>query len=402
MAVSFLYYKRYGGDEARKDHKRQEEQHEEILLQQKGTNAKIENLQTLVSKIPDGVRTLIIRNVRDVKSDVQRLHFSSALSHLQSLRNQCEEFIPEDNVALAYIEYWEACCLKYSEPIKAISKYKKAYKLSQNSCILPIIEGYVFALCFEDEIKSAKQYVDSNKEYLYDSPWLYLPEFVDAEDKYSFFQIKNITDQDLIEKILAESILLMQKLNQDIELSKFPIRTEELPLNYDSFPLWVLKLSYALSMFLKDCFWGFNNPKLSTDESKLLHQLCAKFISNDAYHEVKAVLPDVELYYAVTGYLNDREGHWIEDIRKQIDRCHHKDFAYLALSFSLCNSGKPHEGIEVLMSYDNRPNELTWNLIMMLVMVGDWDRISDLLNDLINADQTIVPPSGYYILIRVY
>lgn len=401
LAVSFLYYKRYGGDEARKDHKRQEEQHEEQLMLQRKTITEIENFQSFVNKIPVSVRSLIIRNIKDVRNDVEKLHFASALGHLHSLRSQCEEYLPEDNVAMAYIEYWEACCLKYSEPINSVSKFKKAQKLSQSSFISEIIEGYVFALCFEARIIDAKHYVESNREHLNDSPWLYIPEFLDAEDKYSFFQIKNITDQDLIEKILAESILLMQKLNQDIELSKFPIRTEELPLNYDSFPLWALKLSSALSLFLKDCFWGFNNPKLSTDESKLLHQLCAKFINNDAYHEVKAVLPDVELYYAVTGYLNDREGHWIEDIRKQIDRCHHKDFAYLALSFSLYNSGKPHEGIEVLMSYNNRPNELTWNLITMLVMVGDWDRISDLLNDLIKADQTIVPTSGYYILINL-
>lgn len=283
------------------------------------------------------------------------MHFASALGHLHSLRSQCEEYLPEDNVAMAYIEYWEACCLKYSEPTNSVSKFKKAEKLSQSSFRSEIIEGYVFALCFEGRIIDAKNYVESNREHLNDSPWLYLPEFLEADDKYSFFKAKNLTNQDLIERILSESILLMQKLNQDIELSKFTIRTDDIPLNYNSFPLWVLKLSYALSLFLKDCFWGFNNPKLSTDESKLSHQLCAKFISNDAYHEVKAVLPDVELYYAVTGYLNDREGHWIEDIRKQIDRCHHKDFAYLALSFSLYNSGKPHEGIEVLMSYDNRP-----------------------------------------------
>lgn len=398
----YLINQRYGGAEAKKDHKIQSEQHSEIIRLQEDTHNDVLGIKQIISRFPDSSRALLLSHIKDVKNDIEKLRLTSAYEHLESIRNQHELHCPEDKYTLALIEYWEGCCLKYSNTNKAVSHFKEAHNYDKNGIITEISEEYIFALCYEGKFESAFEYINNNASFLKDSIWIYIPEFLQCENKVEYFIHKQISDHKTIENILAQTLILLQKHDMELDLSSFSIaKDDSLPLTYRSFPIWVLKLSAGLSSFLKNCFWRFNGTNLSTPESESLFKLISTFKKSSASKEVILVMPDLELYYAATGYLRDRKSHWIEIIQTQISTCHHKDFAYLVLSFALFNSGKVQEGIDTLRNYSNRSKELTWNLISMLVSVGNWLEIQAQMKLLLDKSDNLVPNIGCYILINL-
>lgn len=409
LGAAYLITQRYGGDEAKEAHKRQEEQHkEQFNLQQSiketvdNTHRDIRTLNEFVSSLPSNYQSIFIRSIRNIQHDIENLRFKAALNHLSGIRELAEEYCPKSTYVFAQIEYWEACCLKYSDPIKSVNKYKKAYSLSVGPISKEMVEGYIFALCFENKLEDAQQIANTSLAKEEFSVWRYIPSFLKASNKYSFFEESKITDKSLIEGILSECMLLLQKHNQNVILTQYPIRPQiELGLSYSTFPQWVLYLSYALSDFVSNLYLPFNGDNLSTAKSELLYSLTTTFLEKDAYHELKEILPDVKLYQAFTGFLHDRQNTWISLLRSQLDSCHDVDMAHLFLSYALFQNDQKDEAIQLLKDYSSRRHDLDWTLISMLSAEGKWDEIECQLNTMVENGNIEIPPTGYLVILNL-
>ncbi len=410
LGVVYLITQRYGGLETKEAHERQEKQHQEQIAIEKSIQKTVEHgnsgIQTIMETLacfPSPSQSIIIRNIRDTQKDIENLRLKAALNHLKGLREQVDEHCPDSIHSLAKLEYWEACCIKYSDTKQSVAKYAKAYSLYQTSNIpKEIAEGYVFALCFEGDFNKAQQIVDLNLSNEVDSCWKYIPLFLNSSNKQDFFVDNHINNNHLIETILGESIMLLQKHNQQIKLNQFSLEPNvELELTYNTFSIWVLYLSYALSDFMSDLYLPFNKDKLSSDKSEMLYTLCTNFLKKDESHDIKGVLPDIELYHAFTGYLHDGDPGWINKLKEQLNNCHDKDMAHMFLSFVLFHNNQKSEAIQLLKDFSSTNHNLDWTLMSMLVFEGLWDDIENLMQNMIKQQLIEVPPFGYHMIINV-
>lgn len=410
LGISYFITQRYGGSATKEDHKRQEEQHKKLFEQQTAiieavdkTHSKLTTLNDVVSNLPFHYHSIFIRNIRDTQKDIEDLKFTAALNHLKGIRELVEEYCPNAKNILSKIEYWEACCLKYLDTSKSISKYKNAYALLDGvDRPKEVIEGYIFALCYEVELEEAQQIADTYYKNKPNDVWKYIPAFLKSDDKDHFFSIRHIANKNFIEDILAESVLLIQKLDQSVILKQYPISPQkELELSYSTFPKWVLYLSYALSDFVSDLYLPFNGDNIATHKSELLYSLTTIFIEKDNYQELKGILPDIRLYHAFTGFLHDGQQAWIDIIKKQLNSCHDVDLAHLFLSYALYRSNEKEEAINVLKDYSTKNHDLDWTLISMLSSEGKWDEIEEHLTIMVETGNTHVPPMGYSIILNL-
>lgn len=410
LGIFYLITQRYGGLEAKEAHERQEKQHQEQIALEKSihktvehSNSSIQSIMETLSCFPTSNQSIIIRNIRDTQKDIENLRLKAALNHLKGLREQIDEHCPDSIHPLAKLEYWEACCIKYSDTKLSIAKYKKAYSLYQTSNIpTEIVEGYIFALCLEGDFNKAQQIADLHFSNEVNSCWKYIPLFLNSSNKQNFFADNHINNNHLIETILGESIILLQKHNQQIKLNQFQIKPNiALELTYNTFSIWVLYLSYALSDFMSDLYLPFNKEKLSSDKSEMLYTLCTTFLKKDEYHDIKGVLPDIELYQAFTGYLHDGDTGWINKLKEQFNNCHDKEMAHMFLSFALFHSNQKSDAIKLLKDFSSSNHNLDWTLMSMLVFEGLWDDIETLMQNMIKQQHIEVPPFGYHIIINV-
>ena len=410
LGICYFITQRYGGSAAKEDHKRQEEQHKEFSAQQRTikkaideTHQKLATLNDVISNLPSHYQSIFIRNIRDTQRDIEDLRFAAALNHLKGIRELVEEYCPTSKYIISKIEYWEACCLKYLEPAKSINKYKNAYALLEGlDRPKEIIEGYIFALCYNSELEEAQQIADIHCNNDPNEVWRYIPDFLKSNNKDYFFSERSTSNNNFMEDILAESLLLMQRLNQSVILKQYPINiNKELKLSYSTFPKWILYLSYALSDFVSDLYLPLIGDDIATHKSELLYSLTTIFIEKDNYQELRSVLPDIKLYHAFTGFLHDEQQGWIDIIRKQLNSCHDVDLAHLFLSYALYRSNEKEEAINVLKDYSSKNHDLDWTLISMLSAEGKWDEIEEQLKIMVETENIHVPPMGYSIILNL-
>lgn len=391
----YLFTQRYGGKENEEAHQRQEAQHEKLQKTVDGIDSTLRGL----SSAP---RAMILRDIQLAKSNIEKLKLSIAYEYLENLRRHAEEYCPEDKIAFAMIEYWEACCIKYSKPVDAVKKFTIAFNLMRVNPSVEIIEGYIFAQCFNGKAHEVKSLIDEHRDLLHDSPWVYIPDFLLSEDKNTYFSQNQIHDDKLVESILAESILPMQVLCQNVDLGKFQITVDEsLELGYRTFPIWVLYLSIAKCDFLRNCKFNIGGKATSTPESELLYSLTSKFLDFTSAKEVIETISDLEIYHDISGYLHDRNSQWITDMQKHIDKCVDQAFGRLGLSFALYDSGNPQDAIQTLVEYKDRPTVITWNLIILLLSQGNLDKVEDYLLLLLDNGEDVIPELSYYAAINI-
>lgn len=388
MVCWYLWTQRYD-DKANKDaHDRME--------------TSLDLIKTQIEHIPSQVKPVIIENIQNAKKEINLLRLRSGLSLLESLREQAEKYDCNTPETLAKITFWEANCLKYSKMKTAVSKYREAFGMYSSNPPREIIEGYIFALCYEGDTDLAHEITTKFREGLAGSPWLYMPAFLKAGDKLEFINQSGITDSLLKRRVIAESLIFHQLRNEGLDLSVFGITIDEnLPLDFPNFSIWLLQLSCSLQNFVSHQQYQFLGEKLATPESELLYRLSERFYQQGAFREIKDILPDFELFYAFTGYLHDRQKHWIHTLKNQLSSCHSKEFAYQSTSFALFNSGEKREAVALLASYDERCSELSWNLIFMEMVIGNYESIPTILSKMIEKKQTEIPIGGCYPIINL-
>lgn len=353
----------------------------------------IHNIEKSLYKANSSNRAIIIQNIRTVREDIEALRIKSALNHLESLEKQWEEFCPSDSFSHALILYWKGCCKKFSNYVEAVVLYKQAFQLSVETAPKDfIIEGYIFALCSENKLDEAEEIVNQYESFLGTSEWRFIPGFLKANKKSSFFKNQSIHSDAVVTKILSESLFLTQILGQDMELEELCVDLSELSvLSYQNFTLWVLKLTVALRNFLSNIKIRFNTKDLSSPESEKLFRLTSQFLKDESSKEVIKFIPDVELYNSITGYFHDRKMEWITKLESQLENVYNKDFAYQSLSFALYDCGETDKAINLLKNYSKRSVDVTWNLIFLLIQEGLWDDVASIIDNLISDGQVLIP-----------
>lgn len=411
IAFYYLYTQRYGGAESREDHKRQEEQHTEILEQvkktrdeNKATNESLDAIRAQLVYINESTQGKIVQQfTTSIWCDIEKLRFKTAYEHLENIRKIVNQYCPNNNNVLSSLEFCEGHALKFIDTVKAVEKFRKAHTLIADGLVpLEIREGYLFALCFDGKFEEAISYADKHSDQLHYSAWRHIPSFLKSEDKHNFIIDNTEINKITAEEILFESIILLQHHKLELDLSLYKIGIDEnLELNYHTFQKWVLQLSCALSAYVNNMWLPFNGTKLATDKSELLFRLSENIANQDTFSNVEKILPDFELYHCLTGYLHDRESHWIQRLQDKFNDFHSKDLAYQSLAFCLFNSGKKDDAVALLESYRQRPIELTWNLIILLISSGQWAKIKELLLEIIDTGETTIEGTISYHVVNL-
>jgi hypothetical protein len=315
--------------------------------------------------------------------------------------NELDEMVSKNNTdaqLLYLIKYLKGNCSKYTNHNVAILEYKEAYNLMRQcgDVNIDILCGYVFALCAENKINDALNIALQIQNINSECPWAYIPSLLLEKDIVMGYNTKKYSQE-----VLAESILLLQILKRFIILSDCDIEVnKDLELTYETIPMWILQLSYALSNFLKSGTYAFFRKEIESQQSKLLYELSTTFLNHTKNSEIIDCTPDVPLYQAITGYMHDRNNKWISLLRECKYSSQSKDVAKLSLAFALFDSDKKDEAIDILYNYgDNRPIELSFNLIQMLLAVDYVDKIPAIIKNVIDKGE-VVPQSCYYILLN--
>lgn len=394
-AIFFLTHK----VDAKKIEDSQKQIQRAIAISEEKNDNRHEELKKLIQNLSPENKVIIINLIHSIKEQIDSLKLKTAYDLLLRLEEEAEKFCPDNNQLISQLEHSKGSCSKYIDHLRAEKEFEKAYKYSQLTGVIDVnaSEGYIFALCARHKENEALQIAETLRANAIDNVWSYIPDFILTTDKKQFYDNLRNVNQDLADSLIGEMILLSQIREEDFHVSDFEtIERDDLLLTYKTLPLWILQLAQAIATFWRTPSIRFFEKDLKTTESEKLFGLTDRFIKLIEDSEIRPLLPDIELYHSVAGYLRDRSNYWIEKVKQLPSRNH--SLKPLLLSFLLYDSGKVEEAIFTLKEWKDRPLEGDIQLLKYAMLSHNWEDVTVQLNRLSEGP---IPEDGYYWMLNL-
>lgn len=274
-------------------------------------------LQTVISYINNGDYNITKHLLTDLKNSIEKLHVKTALRYLQTIWKELEVNKKEDFVLQASVQYLMGECARYIKGIDSRKYHETAYRLMQRGKYLDgeIVEGMIFEACRTKDLVKAKQLARELSQIDFSSPWCHVPTLMDTHDLKKAFEDLPIDNANM--SILALCIMMGGSKNNDLGVDLSSYTYHDLSdITTKNFPLWILDLSVATTLFCQNLVVYKNVRLMSNEYSKRLFALANSYLMLLNTTEIDNALPDTVFLHAVTGYFEDQDKKWLEIIKK--------------------------------------------------------------------------------------
>lgn len=328
---------------------------------------------------------ITIENIRNLK-------IKTAYTYLTTMKKEVDASFSQDYELKAELLYWMGCCSRYSElSDRCRNEYKQAFELMEMTSHdnANVLSGIVFVCCREenevDAMKYAKRLQSEDKE----NPWGWVPFLHFAEDLHiAFSDLKTKTNNP--ELVLATELMIRSKETVMLpELMKGYHQEQLTELTYDNLPLWVLNLSVKLNIFIQSWKIMPAGMDMANDTAKRLFDITDSYLNCLKNTEIKNILPDTIYLHALTGFCQDKNEKWLDEMKKAPLSEGHKEIYYLSYALMLVESDKQSEALTLLKGYGDNPTVGILNYRMhVALMSGNPEDVEEVFN--IAAEKQIV------------
>lgn len=309
-------------------------------------------VQSVISYLDNGDNNIAKHLLLDLKNSIENLNVITALQYLQTIWKEIE-LSDKDNFKLkASIQYLMGECARYVKGVNSRDYHEKAYKFMHRGGDQDreIIGGMVFEFCRKKDFDSAKQYATELEKIDPWNPWCYVPSLMVAEDLKNTFNNLPVDKVDMT--ALALCIMMGGGKSHDLGVDLSSYSYHDLThLSTENFPLWILDLSVATTLFCQNLVVYRNIKLMSNEYSQKVFSLTGSFLSLLEKTEIENPLPDTVFLHAVTGYFKDQDRKWLEIIENTEPTASMSEIYYLTYAVILNDASEYNSAKQLLSQY---------------------------------------------------
>lgn len=355
----------------------------------KDSNKKINQVLGLLQ----GKQNEVIQHLLPITiKSISNLKIRTAYTYLTTMKNEVDASFSQNDELKAELLYWMGCCSRYlGVSDRCRNEYKQAFELMEimGHDNTNVLSGIVFVSCREENEADAKKYAERLQKEDEENPWGWVPSLHFADDLHiAFIELKTKTNNP--ELVLATELMIRSKETVMLpELMKGYHQEQLTELTYDNLPLWVLNLSVELNVFIQSWKIMPAGMDMSNDTAKRLFDITDSYLNCLENTEIKNILPDTIYLHALTGFCQDKNEKWLDEMKKAPFSEGHKEIYYLSYALMLVESDKQSEALTLLKGYGDNPTMGILNYRMhVALMSGNPEDVEEVFN--IAAEKQIV------------
>lgn len=314
------------------------------------------NLQRVLSSLKNGDYNITKHLLFDLKDSIETLHVKTAFQYLSTIWKELKISKKEDFELQASIQYLMGECARYVKDLDSKEYHGNAYNFMKRGQFQDdgIIEGMIYETCRRRDFKAAKQYVNELTKVGSSNPWCHVPTLMEADSLRQTFE--NLPDDNSKMTALGLCIMMGGGKSHDLGVDIESYSYNELSnLTTANFPLWIMDLSVATTLFCQNLVVYGDIKRMSNEYSKKVFKLTDHFLSLLNNTEIENILPDTVFLHAVTGYFDDQDDKWLDVLKDTKPSEGMKELFHLTYAIIL-NNASDYESAKRLLNQYNGGN----------------------------------------------
>lgn len=327
------------------------------------------NLQKVLSSLENGDYNITKHLLPNLKDSIETLHVKTAFQYLSTIWKELGISKKEDFKLQASIQNLMGECARYVKDLDSEKYHGNAYNLMKRGQFQDdgIIEGMIYETCRRRDFKAAKQYVNELTQVDSFNPWCHVPTLMEADNLRQAFE--GLPDGNSKMTALGLCIMLRGGRSHDLGVNIESYSYNELSnLTTANFPLWIMDLSVATTLFCQNLVLYDDIKRMSNEYSKKVFKLTDDFLSLLNNTEIENILPDTVFLHAVTGYFDNQDDKWLDVLKNTKPTEGMKELFHLTYAIILNNASDYESAKRLLSQYKGENIASILNMRCMLAV----------------------------------